>query len=234
MNNDPNDPNNPSPTDPTTIGNQANVDSQGAPLTASPPTPTFPLPEQNPPVVPPVEEPVNPESTNPLIGSINTATPQAGPAPLGPVPTNEPAPTDLSQLTGNGDQPPPPEVYVPPVTSPENLVLPSTPTSPEAISTASNHSTLMPKLLIGGGVVVVILVTVASAYFILGIGKPAQNPSPASLPAQQAPLTNPPPALSPPPTPEAAVSASPTASASASPSSAIERLRQRQSPTPTP
>src|SRR5258708_7780987 len=156
-----------------------------------------------------------------------------------PLTTTEPAPTDLSQLTGSGNEPPPPDIYTPQVTG-DNLVVPSPSPIPESVPATEKKGNLTKILIVVGGLLVLLGVTAASAYFILGIGKPA-TPLPTSLPAQtQPPLTNPPtqteqqPAVVP---NQASSSASfgnlNGASSSAKPSSAIDVLRQRQtSPTP--
>lgn len=97
-----------------------------------------------------------------------------------------------------------------------------------------------PKWMLLVGVVVLLVIVAASAYFILGVGSSGQEQT--SLPAEQAPLTNPPRALL--PTPTMAIPASSTPSASfgdlqgsapqpSTPSgqsgaSALELLRQRQ------
>lgn len=232
-------------------------------------TNTMPPAQDNPatPPPPPVENPIptfldqTPQNSQPadlanqaaaLNQVLNNPAPVTPPTtgwgdiPNTPTPpiSSEPAPTDLSQLTGSAEQnSPPPDVFVPPATPAENLVIPAMSPNPEAVGTAAPSSPKMTKLLIGGGVVVVLLVVAASAYFILGIGKNDDSSTPEStqsLPAQQAPLTNPPrQVIAPPPLPEPSEEASEsgslgslttggTASASANPTSAIERLRQRQ------
>lgn len=210
------------------------------------PVPTFTSPE--PTAAPAPGESPLPTTTFPPADSTNLPP---NPTDLNPVfnlpPTapnfpQEPAPTDLSHLTGN-DQPPPPEVYTPPVTSPENLVVPTTNSVPESIDTGNNHRGISKKLLIGGAMVILLTAT-ASAYFILGIGR-TTTPSPSPVSTQPA-LTNPPPprSVSQPavtPTPVATGPATfgnlnnptgPQATSSASPTSALERLRSRQTPAP--
>lgn len=230
-----------------------------------------PLAQDNPapPPQPPVENPIptfldqSPQNTQPadlanqsaaLNQVLNNPAPNPTPitgwgdVPNNPAPTpisSEPAPTDLSQLTGSAEQnSPTPDVFVPPASAPaENVVVPAMSPDPEAVGSVATGSPKTTKLLIGGGIVVVLLVLGASSYFILGIGKNNDSNTPEStqsLPAQQAPLTNPPrQVIAPPPTPEPSEEASEsgslgsltsegTASASATPTSAIERLRQRQ------
>lgn len=239
-----------------------NLDNQGAPAiptfttsasqqvpqppASSEPISTFPLPSNNPtPQAPEAnigQISTEPNSNPPNLS--NTQTPSStitNPQPNFPT---ESAPTDLSQLTGSNDQPPPQDAYVPPVSSPENLVVSPTPATAESIKTSNGYSSKLPIFLVAGGVIVVLLVAAASAYFILGIGRPPTEPEPASVPAEQTPLTNPPkqivgtPSPTPEPTPEASASGAPTfggLTSSPSPTtsnSAIDRLRQRQSPIP--
>ena len=202
--------------------------------------------------------PENPQITTPPIGeafqkdAANQAMPQNLSQSLGlnaqqpqqnmqtPQIPNESAPTDLSHLisettNGNSNHN---EVYTPPVAQPENLVVPSNNT-PESISASGSHINLS-KILIIVGILVVLIVSGLSAYFILGIGKPA--PEPASLPVQEeSTLTNPPKQIatpSPIPLPSAAPA---TSSGLITPSptgtSALDLLKQRQgnsAPSPTP
>lgn len=141
--------------------------------------------------------PTNPFQSTPSPEPFPNPSPNpAGPPPwsggdLGATVTHqeppEPAPTDLSQLSNLGGESP---AFTPPVSTPETVVVPPTNPVPNA-GIAEPHKRL-PKGLIIGGIVILILVIVASAYFILGIGKPGE-PQPSSLPAQQQlPLTNPP------------------------------------------
>lgn len=183
------------------------------------PTPTF---------TPPA--PTEPSAHADLAAALNAPVP-GSPAPtLSPLPPTEPAPTDLSQLTGNNEQPPPPEIYTPPVSNQDTLVVQNQPQAiPESMKTPESHSSL-PKFLIFGGVVVVLLVAAVSAYFILGIGKQSSTPQSTTQPA---------------PTAEPSVvipSASPgnfgdlngsSATSSSKPKSAIDLLRERQSPSPS-
>lgn len=244
-------PNSPTPPNTPDLGGAPSfpsVDGNGAPTVSSLPTNSFaPQPQAANPWDTPTPTTSDPANSNPpspglAFGQINTSeiptAPSGNTTPPGPNITSEPAPTDLSQLTGNSDQPPPPEVYNPPVSNPENLVVPQTP-SAETIHSGSSGNSKMPLFLIIGGIIVVLVVAAASAYFILGVGK-APEPTPApSLPAQ-APLTNPPKQV-PVATPlSASSSAQATGSASlgglgnsnsasgSSGLSAVERLKARQ------
>lgn len=156
-----------------------------------------------------------------------------GVEPLPPAPTFSPSteaentPTDLSHLMG---EPAPQTEEVGP-NQPETLVVPP-PSEANQVVTGGNGG--FPKwVAIVGALVLLLLVTGASAYFILGIGKPASS----SVPIEQPPLTNPPRTVVPTlqPTNQSTPSAgfgnlegiSPTPSQSGT-SSAIDLLRQRQ------
>ncbi|MBI2021271.1 hypothetical protein HYS93_00095 [Candidatus Daviesbacteria bacterium] len=219
--------------------------------TAEVPIPTFQPPQQSADPLNPIEPSASPpfslDTTTPIPSSFNplmpnNSQPTINPAAPSPAVPAEPAPTDLSHLSGENTQPPPPEVYTPPVAQPENLVVPQTSPIPESINASPSGSKLS-KVFIIVGFILILGVSAASAYFFLGIGKKTQPSSPAN----QQPLTTPPRDLLPSPSPEESeqtatgssdfsnLTNSPThpASASASPSSALERLRQRQqSPTP--
>lgn len=207
-----------------------------------PPIPTFPLPGNV-----PIETPQQAGAELSAVGQIDTAglpqNPMSNPAPQISMSNNpalnnpEPAPTDLSQLTGNNDQQPPPDVYIPPVSSPENLVVPSAPSaSADSVKAPNGHSSKKGLFFIIGAILILLVVSSASAYFFFGIGK-SRSPEPASVPAEQAPLTTPPQPLEPSPTPEATESAVQSSLGGLTPSpspsglSAIERLKQRQGST---
>ncbi len=174
---------------PTGAADQPFTPTSADQLPPAQPLPTF-TPEQ------PADQSNQPassaiSSTTPIIGSIDTT--QTTPTPTAE--TTEPAPTDLSQLTGNNSQPNS-DVYSPSVSAPESLVVPSSATAqptPAAVSTTTATRHTLPLIAIIGAVIVILLVAGASAYFILGVGKTAQQPS-TSLPIvqQQAPLTKPP------------------------------------------
>lgn len=124
--------------------------------------------------------------------STPSITPQDlyGPSvPQTPTPP-EAAPTDLSHLVANGSEQP---VYAPPVTQPETLVAPPNGTDEIPNMPIENQSGGMPKWVLGLGIGILLTVVGASGYFILGIGKSAEN-TPASLPAttKQQTLTPPP------------------------------------------
>ena len=191
------------------------------PAPSNPPMPTFVSPTGQ----SPTEASSNSTSALPPFLDPNTsAAPPAdpsnilGPNSMGPLPSSEPAPTDLSQLTGNTEQPPPPDIYVPAVSNPENLVVPTN-SSAESMKPEGGRSGhgLLPKLLIGIGIIVVLAVAGASAYFILGIGKPTEPTT--SVPAQtdQSALTNP-------PTPAAVPTAQPTTDPAATDSASLGDL----------
>lgn len=162
---------------------------------------------------------------------------QPGSTPPSPQTPTETAPTDLSHLIS--ETPPANnhnEVYTPPIAQPDNLVVPSNNT-PESITTSENHFNIS-KILIIVGIIVILIVSGLSAYFILGIGKPA--PSPASVPAQEeSTLTNPPqqiqtsPTL--PSTPPATTSSNlVTPTPTPSGTSAVDLLKQRQNSSTSP
>lgn len=171
-----------------------------------------------------------------------TETPAAIP-PLPPPPmpeTTEPAPTDLSQLTGISSESQ--AAYVPPVASQENLVVPPPTGIPEgATATIPEEHHKLPIWLIIGGVVVILLVVAASYYFFF-TGKPNTT---TSLPAtQQTPLTNPPKPIQPTSAPISSQSAtfgnsslgnlsgaSSSSTTVSGGSSAIDTLRARQNAT---
>lgn len=128
-------------------------------------------------------------NTSPSEEAITT---QAPPAP------EASAPTDLSHLITNNNQPD----ENPNVQNAETLVVPSTPT-PELPTNPVTSSGGIPKWLIGVGIGLLILVAGASAYFILGVGRPPEvttsipaeveppkevkDPTPVATPPQQAP-----------------------------------------------
>lgn len=255
----------PTPTSPPTDPNQWNISANPPPSFVSPaqtpqepgenspPVPTFPLPDTpQPGGISPnlnLQPPANSAPTdinaalNLPVGQINTSDVSSNTS-NSPSISAEPAPTDLSQLTGSGEQPPP-DVYVPPISSPENLVIPAPSSHPESINASTHKSSIKTKLLIIGGVIIILIVSAASAYFILGIGKPATPPPQTSLPAQQA-LTNPPKQVAATVQPTPVITSNPDATASgnttlgsltsdssspsAKPASALDRLRQRQTP----
>lgn len=184
----PNDPyqNNPNPA-PTGAG-QPDLGS------APPPTPMTPLdnPLQAPPQAPSIDGGTGFSWPNPQPQPPQPNTPPVTTQDLyGPsVPPPEAAPTDLSHLVANGSEQP---VYAPPVTQPETLVAPQSGTDEIPNMPIENQSGGMPKWVLGLGIGILLAVVGASGYFILGIGKSAEN-TPASLPAttKQQTLTPPP------------------------------------------
>lgn len=196
-----------------------------------PPPPEAPTLMPAPPMPQPETLQLNPI---PPQSDLQPQTPTGNPAnPANPANAAETAPTDLSHLISE-NPPPPNDIYAPPISAPENLVVPNAPkTTPEAV-TAGKHFNLS-KILIAFGVLVLLIVSGLSAYFILGIGKP--SPSPTS---DQTPLTNPPKQIVSPspvssPRETTATSAANfgdlSASASAAPKgkTALDLLKQRQS-----
>lgn len=151
-----------------------------------------------------------------------SSAPNNGPA--NPQPT-ESIPTDLSQLLASNNNPSiSNNVYVPPVTSSNNFVMPQG---------ELDSSYKFPTKLVAGGVLGLVLVTAASVYFFFFItGK--SSILPGSLPAekaQQLPLTNPPKAPIRPENQPDAVAATESATPSGSPTSntpALEAIKNRQ------
>ncbi len=141
---------------------------QEQPIPAVDPVPTWPPPEA--PLQPNLTPP--PASSSVDLSSINVQ------------PDN--APTDLSHLAAAlgvpGQQTP---VAPAPSAAPQSLPAEGT----AATSVVAASPKMSKKLLIVGGIILLVAVTIASAYFILGIGQPA--PDTTSLPAQTQ-LTAPP------------------------------------------
>lgn len=227
-------------TPPTTL-NQGSTDLDSTTQTPlSTPLPTFsPQP------------PTDTSTQTPVVGSIDTS--QALPSSSD---NTEPAPTDLSQLTANNSQPSG-EIYTPPVSAPETLVVPSSqiPASPSIgtiSATTSGGRHTLPLIAVIGALIVILGVAGASAYFILGIGKPANQQPSTSLPiVQQTPLTKPPtqapsPAVAVPPSTATSsgdqssfgslnggTGVSPSPQASKGPTSAADLLKAKQSSSPS-
>lgn len=246
MNPNQNGPNNPPP-----AGGQPDLGSaptftppsaEPPPIQSEPPTPMSSLdnPLQAPPQPPAIDSGFtwpNPQPSQPNTPSV---TPQDlyGPSPASPPPPppsivppitpnpQEAAPTDLSHLVANNDQP----VYTPPVTQPETLVTP--PNGGEEVPNVpiENHNGGMPKWVIGLGLGILLAVIGASGYFILGIGRQTENGS-TSLPA----TTNKKQTITPPPSPIASPSPATTSatfggvSGTSPATSAADLLKQRQS-----
>lgn len=156
----------------------------------------------------------------------------------------ESAPTDLSHLVGGvlGADPSAGVLSTAPDSQP-NVVVP-TPVAQDTPQVVTNNSSGFPKWILAVGGVVMLLVIGVSAYFILGVGKSEET---TSIPAEQQSLTNPPQAILPtavPTLPIATTSAATfgsleggnqatTSANSFSGTSALERLRQKITPTTT-
>lgn len=154
--------------------------------------------------------------------------------------STEAIPTDLSHLVGtNTPAPEPIAATVPIVETTAPLVVPPTNASNSEVVTADGGG--FPKwLLVVIGLILLIVALGASAYFILGIGKPGG--APLSLPAQEQPPLSPPPSSAPvflPPAqlatpstsqsqPGAGTLLTPTVSSSATGSSAFDILKSQQ------
>ncbi len=166
---------------------------------------------------------------------------ETGASASGPV---ESAPTDLSHLVSgaSGEQ----SATSSTIPQPETLVVaPSAAPAASDAQVVSGGGKSFPKWILAVAFVVVLAVIGASAYFILGVGKP-EAPT-TSVPAVQAPLTKPPktvlPSVSPTQAPasgsatfgslEGTAPVSSSGSAAQNGPSALELLRKRQvSPTP--
>lgn len=168
------------------------------------------------------------------------SSPETGSTPPTPPQSSEAIPTDLSNLV---DNPPEATSYMPQADAtaaiqPEPLIVaPSTSSGNEVTQavSASGSSGGFPKILIIIGGIILLGVIAASAYFILGIGKPAES---VPTPVSQQPI--PTPIVTASPTPEIPVSTQsgsfsnlPGATVSATPAAggtAYDRLlRNRQS-----
>jgi len=186
-------------------------------------------------------------------------TPNPPAVPQGMMPT-ENAPTDLSHLiAGEEQQPVQPmgNIYAPPVAS-DQVPGPSVPQTPstEGGSTPPPEKHLnLTKVLLVAGIPIILVVAALSAYLILGVGKSAPEAD-TSLPVEQseqtqAPLTNPPEQIvAPPPTAaleplpgsatpspsveDISLPAVPESSPATSPTSAMDKLKARQSASPSP
>jgi hypothetical protein len=115
------------------------------------------------------------------------ATPVPSPTPEN-APQNE-LPEDLSQVSQNplaANQP----VFNPPVTDQMNQGSASQSPIPENISQTQKSSSSKKWVMIGG-LIVVLLIAAGATYFLL-VSKSSSSQDTISLPATQAPLTNPP------------------------------------------
>lgn len=226
------------------LGSEGNLGTMTMPETpspfsspATPPAPTFESTNQQ----------SSPSWSSPSLTGQSEMPPWSAPTSLGG-PATEPAgtgqgpsgssvppeamPTDLSQLVSNPESSTPPSLPAPT----ENLIVP--PTSEMNPIVTGGGSSGFPKWILAVGAVILLAVAGASAYFILGIGRP--QPATTSVPAEQPPITTPPKALiptKPPETPSSSTSSATfgglegsaqTAASTTSASSALELLRKRQ------
>lgn len=116
-------------------------------------------------------------------------SPESFPSSSEPAPS-ETVPTDLSNLVNTTSEA---TNYVPQSQTPESLVVPPPQASGGDVNQAvpDTGGNGFPKIVFVIGGIILLGVLGASAYFILGIGKPAE-PLPASVPAEQqapAPVT---------------------------------------------
>lgn len=198
-----------------------------------PPADAVPTPSMDNPLNVPVQPPVIDGGVNPSLAQDmgQNAAPSWQPENTDytpPQPTDT-APTDLSHLVDNSPQQEIPSNYTTPVTQPETLVVP--PNGGETVAPSvpmeGGHSGI-PKWVIGVGAALLLAVVGASAYFILGIGRPVETTSLPAVEETSQQLSTPPTPL---PTPQTATSsgfgalgASPTPAAT----SAADLIRQRQ------
>lgn len=227
--------------------------SAGAPLT---PNVTNPTPLN-------LNSSMDPIQTAPEIGLPQTPPVQNQdfnqiPTPQAP---QENVPTDLSHLIGSTDAPPPPDFSVPqtalgaggmPPIPPTDNSIPASAKEPQTLDAHGGNSDKHMNLsvvLIVVGIAILLLVTGLSAFFFFGPGKASNSTKnteksvPATETSNQAPLTNPPKSIVPAePSPNIQLTATgsgtlPVASqtpASSSGTSALDLLRAKQSPSPSP
>lgn len=197
------DPNNPTPNNPVpppaTPVAPPPVSDAGASNWANPTTPVVQPPVAESPAMgglaamPPQQEanPFNspvaapPTTFNPFSSPTAGSTPPT-PEPFPPSPEPAPSeavPTDLSNLVNTTSEA---TNYIPQSQTPESLVVPPPQTSGGDVNQAvpASGGKGFPKIAIILGVIILLAVIGASAYFILGIGKPSE-PLPVSVPAEQ-------------------------------------------------
>lgn len=210
------------------------------PFAPPPPPPSEPIPTWNPPSppaadpnpiptwTPPTPEPESPQTVNSALDNPFNAPPAPPPIDSQPTPIqSEPAPTDLSHLVENESP-----VYTPPLSQPETLITPQNGTvssMPEIpnVPGETEGGNGIPKWVLGLGIGILLAVIGASAYFILGVGKPQEEAT--SLPAtveQKTLTTPPPPVTSPTPATEAGTFGEVGGTKPAT--SAADLLKQRQ------
>lgn len=190
----------------------------GAPIDSSSPVPTWPPPSVN--------QDIDQSNTP---SSLEQAPPQTSTASF------EPAPTDLSQLTGVTPPPPQPVESYNPVAPTDNIVVPQ----PEQAAPETTTTQPFPLKLVIGGAITLLVITLASIYFFFFATKPPAPAQSNGSEESQIPL-NPPAVV--PEVPVASSSANvtetpssfgtlipPEATPSSKPTSAIDALKQRQS-----
>lgn len=191
-----------------------------------PPADPNPIPTWTPPSPIPEPEP-QPQTVNSALDNPFNAPPAPPPIDSQPTPIqSEPAPTDLSHLVENESP-----VYTPPLSQPETLITPqhdttSVPEIPNVLGETESGNGI-PKWVLGLGIGILLAVVSASAYFILGVGKPQEEAT--SLPAtveQKTLTTPPPPVTSPTPATEAGTFGEVGGTKPAT--SAADLLKQRQ------
>jgi len=219
----------------------SSIQSPGS-ASVAPSAPTDAVPQINTVVSPTsVAEAGSPTAFNPFATSATESAPSSV-----PVSTQESVPTDLTHLAGNSSGNSPEATnYVPQsdafanvsgVKQPESLVVASsTSTEPAQAVTTEGSVGGFPKIIFVIGGLVLLIVIAASAYFIFGIGKPAEVPvENTSAPVvQQVPIVTPVP-LIPISSPSASLPGSTSTSSGTSTSgnnSAYNLLRQRQAST---
>jgi hypothetical protein len=245
---------NPAPTPPTPpvpIDSNPNMPDLGSSAPTQPASPTtFEPPPTipdflNPPSTPVVPSGAQPTQPDPIpastpagldLSNLSGGTPSS-PIPADPTPIPSPqeipaeaippadkAPEDLSQVSQNSVPVAP--VFNLPVTDGSTPV-PTAPTGvPENLNPHSKGGSSMKKWIIIGSLVIVVAVAGVATYFLL-MTKSSPNPDTISLPATQAPLTNPPKQVKPSgvATPSGSQSGS---TATSSGQSAFDQLKNKQ------
>lgn len=199
-----------------------------------PPPPSEPIPTWTPPspASPSLDEPMpepepQPQTVNSALDNPFNAPPAPPPIDNQPTPIQpEPAPTDLSHLVENESP-----VYTPPLSQPETLITPQNGTASVSeipnVPGETEGGNGIPKWVLGLGIGILLAVMGASAYFILGVGKPQEEAT--SLPAtvEQKTLTTPPPPVTS-PTPATGTGTFGEVGGTKPATSAADLLKQRQ------